>query len=294
VNERDDIDEPLFVSAPIAYAAARTLCDGGGVGKTSCAWYHGSWQYFRALGIVTAPTVHTRGLVAALREIAGRGAHPRVLISGAADYSLLAHVLHTYRSERARIEPTVVDRCETPCYLSRWYADYVAASLSTQASDILDHRADTPYDVICTHGFFGNFDSAGRRALIERWHGLLRPGGRVVTVQRVRPGYEREHVAFSNEEATAFRAAVFERATEMAEHLDVSAQQLAALASAYAERVCSHPVRSDDELREAFEERGFELQRFERVVTLPRAGARVSGPALPAGAEHVEIVAVRR
>jgi hypothetical protein len=96
---KDELDEPLFESAPLAHAAARTLCRSDGDAGTSCAWYHGAWQYFRALGIVTAPTVHARGLTEALRALARGGSHSRVLVSGAADYSLLAHVLHAYRCE---------------------------------------------------------------------------------------------------------------------------------------------------------------------------------------------------
>ena len=292
--EKEELDEPLFESAPLAHAAARTLCRSDGDAGTGCAWYHGAWQYFRALGIVTAPTVHARGLTEALRALARGGSHSRVLVSGAADYSLLAHVLHAYHCEGARIEPTVVDVCETPCYLSRWYAERLAAGVSTVAADILEHRAESPYDVVCTHGFFGNFDSEGRRLLVERWHALLRPGGRVVTVQRIRPDDDNPFVVFSAEQAAAFRDAVLERATAQAARLDQTPEYLAALAFTYAQRVRSHPVRSADELQRSFEEQGFALERFERVVARQAAGPQIRGPALPSGAEHLEIVAVRR
>jgi hypothetical protein len=292
--EAEELCEPLFESAPIAHATARRLCRPDGHPEGGCAWYHGSWQYFRALGIVTAPTVHARALLGALRELAGGGAHPRVLVSGAADYSLLAHAIHAYRAERAQIQAAVVDLCETPCYLSRWYGERVGATVATRCSDILEHRAETPYDVVYTHGFLGNFDAATRPTLLERWRDLLRPGGRVVTVQRIRPDHDGDFVAFSTEQATAFRDAVLERATALASRLDQTPEALAALALAYARRVRAHPVRSAGELRQAFEAHGFALARFERVVTPPAPGPQAGGPALPAGAEHVAIVAVRR
>jgi SAM-dependent methyltransferase len=292
--EGDELEEPLFESAPIAHAVARTLCARDGSGTTGCAWYHGSWQYFRALGIVTAPTVHARALARSLRTLARGGAHPRVLISGSADYSLLAHALHAYRLEGSLIDATIVDVCETPCHLSRWYAERIDAAVATTAADILEYHADTQYDVVCTHGFLGNFDADGRRLLLARWHDLLRPGGCVVTVQRIRPHDDEPFVAFSAAEAAAFRDAVRERAAELAAHLDQTPEYLAALAFTYAERVHSHPVRSADELRRAFEQQGFVLERFERTVTPQPPGPRISGPALPGGAEHLQIVAVRR
>lgn len=43
-----------------------------------------------------------------------------MLISGTADYSMLAHLLQAYRNVEAAVHVTVLDRCETPLYLCRW------------------------------------------------------------------------------------------------------------------------------------------------------------------------------
>ena len=52
----------------------------------------------------------------------GRGPR-RVLISGAADYSILAYVLWACRENGLDAEVTVLDRCDTPLLLNTWYAE---------------------------------------------------------------------------------------------------------------------------------------------------------------------------
>jgi hypothetical protein len=185
-----------------------------------------------------------------------------------------------------------LDLCETPCRLSRWYAERTGASVSTRACDALEYAADAPYDVVFTHAFLGNFDADGRRALLGRWHALLRPGGRAITVQRIRPGHDGDVVAFTAAEAAAFRDHVLARARTEAARLDRTPQQLAELAFEYAARFRTHPVGTAAELKGAFVDAGFAIERFEPMAAQPVNGA-ISGPAIPAGAERIRIVAVR-
>ncbi len=286
-------EEPTLISAPLAHAAAARLCRKDVEHGADCSWYHGAWQYFRALGLVSDPTVHRAVLLSSLRELARTGQHPRVLISGATDYSLLAHVLRAYQLEDAQLTASAVDICATPLYLSKWYADRLGADITTSVVDILDYQAPQPFDVICTHAFLGYFDATGRRRLIAQWKNLLRPGGRVVTIQRIRPDYTDEIVRFSAEHARSFRMRVLEEATKQQEHLDIIPEVIAAMAQVYAERFWGYPVKSQNELADLFTAGGFCLEQFSTLTLDTHRSAQNAGPTIPSHAEFVHVVASR-
>lgn len=258
-----------------------------------CSWYHGSWQYFRALGIVSAPDVHHEMLTHSLRALARTRQHPRVLVSGSTDYSLLAHVLWAYRLENAPVVPTVVDFCETPLYMCRWYADWVGATIETAASDILDYEVSEPFDVICTHAFLGYFDPDGRRRLVAQWRKLLRPGGQIVTIQRIRPDAGDAPVRFSPEQASAFRNNALDQAEKQQDHLDVAPELIADMAQVFTARFSSYPIRSQQELADLFTAGGFRLDQYHVHKSDLSVSHPCTGPSIPANAEFVHLVASR-
>jgi SAM-dependent methyltransferase len=133
-----------------------------------------------------------------------------VLVSGSADYSMPAHALWAYRAEAAPLQLVVVDRCETPLALSRWYAEPTKAAihgttLSTQRADILDHEGAEPVDVIFTNSFLGSFAPEQRPRLAAAWRRLLRPGGRLVFTNRLRPGAPAGPLGFDAAQARSSR-----------------------------------------------------------------------------------------
>ena len=208
------VDEPLELSAPIARELAGRLCGHDPLSGSTCAWYHGFWQYVRLLGLGASPSVHAARLLPALRSLARTGSHQRLLISGAADYSMLATVVTAYSAENARLRPVVVDMCATPLYMCRWYADRIHCEIATVASDIRSVAVTEPVDVVCTHAFLGYFSPADRGPLIAKWASLLRPGGRMVTVQRIRSRADSAVVRFTPQEKAAFVARVAREALE--------------------------------------------------------------------------------
>jgi len=182
----------------------------------------------------------------------------------------------------ARAQITVVDRCETPLMLNRWYAARAGASIATARADILELREAQAYDAICTHSFLVLFSPEQRRALLARWRGLLRPGGKVVTVVRLREADDGDFTGFSPAQAQAFLAEV--RACDA---------RLAGEAEVFASRVgrnASHPTR--EALLGMFEDAGF---RVEQISVAPVAGTRrhLRGPTLPGTADYASIVAAR-
>lgn len=284
-------EEPLAVSAPLALRMAPTLCRRDPETGESCAWNHAPWQLFRLMGLVMTPALHADFYRGALATLVRAKSRPRVLISAAADYCMLAQALAILRSLDADPEVTVVDVCETPLMLNRWYAERVGCPVRTCRSDILEYRDDRPFDLVCTHSFLGRFTREQRVALLARWRDLLRPGGAAITVNRVQ---DAPRVAFTEEQSRAFRATVLRAAESLRGSMEVDLEELARQVDAYVSHPAGHPVRTREEFLEPFERAGFAL---EHVSCAPvSAGVRrdVEGPRVPGDAVYGRIIAIRR
>jgi SAM-dependent methyltransferase len=289
------MDEPLATSAALARRLALQLCRTDPLTGSSCAWLHGFWQCLRILGLAADPGRHAPFYLHALAETKASAGAPRVLVSGAADYSMLAHALAAFRARAVEPAMTVIDRCETPLCLNRWYADRVGCTLASQRASMLDYTPDAPFDAICTHSFLGMFAPAERARLVGAWHRALRPGGRLVTAHPLRPWGPDEPNRFSAGQAQAFRAAVAERADEIAGLLGSSAAEVASQAERYLGATYGYPVRSVDELRRLFSGGGFVLEHLESAAP-PSSGPReTGGPGLRnAAVRYAHVIAVRR
>jgi SAM-dependent methyltransferase len=287
------VDEPVVESAPLARWVAERLCRADpGTGET-CAWYHGFWQYLRVLDLVTTPAHHADFLREAFRGAAGDGNRLRVLISGAIDYSMLAGVLWACGLHAVSAEVTVVDICDTPLFLNHWYARRVGCRIRSFRSDILDHPAEAAYDVVCTHSLLGQFAPARRNELVARWRQALRPGGRVITVNRIRPDGGAERAGFSPEQARALREAAMCLSPVQCEQLEIPPDELVRGAERYAARRRPYPVRSREELAALFEEAGFTLEHLSCAPVAATHAIAVSGPTIAGGAEYARLVARR-
>ncbi|HUJ85933.1 MAG TPA: class I SAM-dependent methyltransferase [Burkholderiales bacterium] len=284
-------DEALAESAPLARRLAPRLCRVDPGAGTSCAWNHGLWQTLRLLGLATTPALHAEFFRAALGSLPQQQAPLSLLISGSADYSMLAVALGAVGADA---EPTVLDICDTPLMLNRWYAERVGRPIETCRSDIFDYAPARRFDAICTHAFLGMFPSERRPALIAKWRELLRPGGAAITVNRLRPAHAGARVEFDAAQARAFAATARARAAELGDALGVDPDALAREAETYAARQCAYPVRSAPELRALFEGAGFAVARLECAPLAPALRSGVSAPTVPGDAEYAQIVALRR
>lgn len=279
-------DEALEEAARLAREQAPALCRRAAGSNESCAWHHGLWPTLRLLGLVTEPALHGEFLRGALGRDSAK--HPRVLLSGAADHALLAQVLAAYAGRAARI--TVLDICETPLMLNRWFAARAGIEIETRCADILDFEAPGTFDVICTHAFLGNFDVARRSALAARWHALLAPGGKVVTVNRLRPGREPQWVAFSVDQIWSYRA----RVEEASQARGLQVPGLGRAAEAYAQRQAIFPLSSTDDLRLLFEQAEFDIEHLTAAPMALAAQQQVNAPTLPGADLYAHLIAVRR
>jgi SAM-dependent methyltransferase len=284
------IDEPLRSSAPLAHRLASRLCQVDPATGESCAWIHGLWQYLRLMDLASGPAQHGEFFRCAFEAVAGcTTQRPRVLVAGAADYSMLAHALAAFRAYGIDAHFTVVDRCATPLALNRWYAKRQAAAVVTYCCDLRRFSDTAAFDAVCTHSLFSELCPEHRVAVVAQWQRLLRTGGKVIMVNRLRPAGGSQPVAFTGEQARAFRALVEAKLGTLPGKVAGIADE----AQRYASRRSAHPVRSAGELQDLFEGAGFEMEQLSRARLGVAAGAHETGPTAPQGAEYARIVASR-
>ena len=289
-----ELEEPLIESAPIAHRVSQQLCLRDPATGETCAWYHGFWQYLRAMGLGKTSGGQGAFFVDTLRAVVPRpDAVARVLISGSGGYSMPAHVLFAFARDARPVDLTVVDRCETPLYLSRWYAARRGATITTARSDILSYENPAPFDVVLTNSFLGYFDADARHRLVAAWHRLLRPGGKAVFSNRVRPGASPAAVGFGPEQTRRFSETVRAEAKRWQPVFGFDPDHVAAWAHTYGERFRSYPIRSADEVVTLLREGGFVTDHVETVTTAAPEGQSVAGPSMADGAAYVRVIATR-
>jgi SAM-dependent methyltransferase len=263
-----DLEEPMVTTAPIARELASILCKGDHVSPEDCSWYHSIWQYLRIFDMVSTPTWHSKFYIDTLSELSKKKEYKRILISGTADYSMLAHVLWGYRNGLQPPEVTVVDLCETPLFLCKWYAKLVNKHIQTAASDILNFKDSKPFDLIVTDAFLTRFSDKDRLRVVDCWYNLLRSGGKVITTVRIEPNLSGQLVIATPVQSDAFRRRAFREAIRWQSFLNFAAEDIANLAQRYAERMTSFPIRSNKELRTIFIREKWGIEHME-IIEVP-------------------------
>ena len=281
------LDDPLDLCARLAWEIAPSRCRVDPARGESCAWHHGLWPILRLLRLNTSPARSSAFYGEALGML---GPSPQLLISGSADYAMFAVALAALRSRAVEPRIGMVDLCETPLVLTRWYAEREKSAVSTWQADILDFASVESFDTLCTDSFLGQFPAEERGGLIARWRSLLRPGGLAITVNRLRPDADPAmRIVFSEEQARELVATVSKGAATLP--FRVAPDELAPRAAAYAARQGAWPVRSAEEIRGLFESNGFQIER----LTVARAAGTPCGsaPTLWSGAPYAHVVARR-
>ena len=131
------LDAALSLSAPITWEQAPQSCYHDPATKYSCVDYHRIWQYLVLLGVMTSVRTDSAFLINTFSELAREGNNKRVLVTGTADYTMLAQVLYAYKQESKEVDVTVVDLCETSLASNRWYAEHTGSKIETIQENIL-------------------------------------------------------------------------------------------------------------------------------------------------------------
>ncbi len=252
---------------------------------TDCDWYHGEWELLKSLGIVSSSAVHAPQLLALLRTaLKGLPHQPRILVSGSTDDSLLRIIHEGMGTGSADI--VALDICATPLELMRDYATSRELSYEAICANILDHADEQAYDLILTHAFMGNFSDLERARLVAKWASLLRPRGRVVTIQRIRPPGTPAVIGFTAEQADAFvRAALASAARQGME----DSRRVERVARTFTQKFRTHSITSRTDFKALFIDVGLELIHLEYHKLSPFGG--LSGPSVPSGGEYAFLIA---
>jgi hypothetical protein len=281
-------DEPILLSAPLARQVAAKLCRRDSVTGEDCAWYHGLWQDLRLLGLVATPALHADFFLTAVKHLALRQRLIRLLVSGAADYAIVAHLLWAGDAHGVELEITVIDSCETPLFLNRWYAERSGRRLRTIHADLFQYTTPSPYDVICSHGFLSQFNPLQRAALVAKWSTLLPDGGTLMLINRIRSQASQQPFSFSAEQAAEFCAVIDRRIKE----LPGDTRDVPARARAYVQRLRGYALTAD-ELAALLKQNGFRLTTLSTTTSAKSDTHQVSGPAVPTNAQHACALAVK-
>lgn len=285
--------EPLEESAPLARRLASQLCRKGPGVEEDCSWGHGVWQTLRLLGLVTSPSYHAEFYVRAFASVGVGAGPPRLLVSGAADYGMLACVLAAFRAQGREPAVTMLDVCETPLALARWYAERASCRLETHRGDILDYEGPGGFDAVCSDSFLGRFAPDARVDLLKKWRALLKPGGSAITVVRLRPGSSGARIGFSAEQARSFAAATLRAANAAKVSLAFAPQEIADHAAGYAIRHFTYSIGSAGEVRDLFERNGFRVEILHSGSVAMGNRQAASGPSARSDADYAKVVAIR-
>ena len=289
----NDPHEPLELSAPLAWILATQLCCEDPAKRESCSWHHGFWQYLRLMGLAVTPADQADFYRRAVHSVTYDTGKPRILISGTTDYSMLAHVMAIYRAQRIEPALVVLDICETSLFLNRWYAHRISADVECVRSDILDYTSDTPFDAVCTDSFLGQFSPDGRIRLLKKWWQLLRIGGRVVTVTRIRETADSAQIGFSPDQAQALRDSVARTCASKPPWLQLDPAEIVRAADLYASKQRTWPVRSREEVQQLFESCGFSLDELSGASRASDTLCKPVGQASPGNGEQACVIATR-
>ncbi|CAM3443337.1 class I SAM-dependent methyltransferase [Halomonas lysinitropha] len=265
--------------------------------------YHGLWQTLRLLGMGATLGGHPERYHAVLGDLVQR--HRRgtslddspsewpisLLIAGAADYSMLAHVIDAASSAWRQLDITVIDQCPTPLLMNEWYADRLVVKITTRCADILTQRLPEQFDIIVTSSFLGYFDPARRTALFDALAAMLKPGGSFVSSNRLRSEDPNSPLARSHAACLAFA----ERVVASQSVLPAGCRRDEALfeqAYEYARRRRPFPLNDMATLVRLASHAGLDIERLERITSVQEASG-VSGPTLQDGSPYAFFVMTR-
>ena len=263
--------ETLAECALQAPSLAAAYCDP----ERGCRLHHAVWPTLRLLELVGSPGAPEdlpfwRGALGAISSASG----PRVLLSGASDHGFLELISGLLAEAGVRPRFSLVDRCETPLRLNRWYAERAGIDLEIFQSDILSFAPEQPFDAVLAHAFIDQLPSDRWPALLAKWRELLRPGGCFVTLNRMRspPEAEAERVAIAAPIDAA--AMISRRNRDLPPALRLPAE-LAEDLERYWRRRRPTPFRAQGEIVSLFENAGFSIDVAEKAF------ATVAGRSLP-------------
>ena len=242
-----------------------------------CDWYHGAWQYLRVLNCVSAPQWHEDFYKRELCHSEKNNPESlSILISGAADYSILHLVVQALQQSEKKVDIDIVDLCGTPISICNWYINrirqqdsekYKHFSFELYQSNIALFDRGKKYDIICTDAFLTRFSSYETQSIVEKWKKLLKDGGKIVTTVRLYDHCTFMQPTFPEESnnilsyLTKVQMRYKELPAEQAKQFGISSNELSYLAARYIINMLSNPHGNTDDIDDLFNKSGLHVIR---------------------------------
>lgn len=274
-----DISEPLAESAPIAFETAMAECASADE-MTGCRAYHAVWQYLRLADVIRAVRVDGPLFTAAVKAHAVRRPLRRILISGTADYSMLAYLGHAARRAGASPIFDIIDRCATTLKMNEWYGARRGLDVRTVLTDVNAYRPTERYDLICTHSFLYWAVGQQRSELFRNWRDWLAPEGRLCFSNRIEPSPPVVESRSSSQRIDAMVSDFFRRRAELGIALPVPDPEFESMLYSYARRPAMR-IRdlTMQNLQHHLDEAGFVVESAIKVTdAVPGHRDKISSP----------------
>jgi len=264
ISELDELsseEKLLFESIFHMDDISKLYCEGSYLLKSSCNWYHGSWQYLRLVGLVSTPKWHERFYQDSLNRSLSNEKNASILISGTADYGILEQI---YKSEHIKnvSDVTVMDICESPLYICKWYHDKYAMNIpfinfNIIKRDIMNNMiAENSQTVIIADAFLTRFDNISREIIIAQWLRMLKPNGFVITTIRIEKT-KSGMIKASTRDVDKFVKKTEDIVNTKGILFSYLSDTITEKAKKYAKKIVSNPINNLDDIYKLF--KGFDV-----------------------------------
>jgi SAM-dependent methyltransferase len=252
-------NETLAECALRAPGVAAEHCDA----THGCRPHHAIWPSLRLLELVGSPDAQEdipfwRDALGALSRVE----KPRVLLSGASDHGFLELIHGLLGTAGIRATLCLVDRCETPLELNRWYARRAGIELETFRAEILAFTPGRTFDAVLAHAFIDQLPAEKWPPLLAKWRELLHPGGRVVILNRLRSAPEAEAERAATASPVDFDTLIARRNLELPADLRLPMGLAPEIERCWRGRRLT-PFRTKGEVVSLFEASGFSIEAAE-------------------------------
>lgn len=255
--------------------------------NTDCKTYHKIRPLLRCLGLSAEPADQAAFFNSSMTEALHLGARD-ILVCGTSDTAMPELILTIAYAASFPVRLHIVDVCQTPGELAKRCIQPEPSSLRTETSDILCWAPADQFDVIVTHSLLGQFSPETRPALFAKWHQLLRPDGRVITVNRIKTFGEVR--SYDNATAEALAHEVVKKYKDGKLNTNIAPEELHGAVMDYCENRASFAVSSTKQIMDLCTGAGLEILTLDAQKGKSRS-AGLRGPALPDGATYCHLVA---
>lgn len=261
------IQEPLSESADISFNTALKYCNNGIMSTGDCTWYHSVWQYLRIIDKVSSPEWHSTFYEMCFNKILKHKKNPKILISGTADYSLLAYVYSCIKSIDQGTEIYVLDTCKTPLKMCKWYAEKYKFNISVINMSVLNlDQINEKFDLICADAFLTRFSKSDAKLVVRNWYKSLNPYGMVVTTVRTKD--ERKPISSSVKKDNYIKDCL-KRFQKWEGYFEISMGEFEDMVKKYVENMVSHNLGNKNAIKKLFIDQGFVMDEISNISDTP-------------------------